>query len=282
MMVRKRDDGYAMLAAILGIAAFSYVSFEAVAESRGVISAVQAETERAKLTAACDAGLALVESGLGSKNKKQTWPIDSTKRSLMFGDVALTIVVEDERGKIPLNGINEDQVRGLFRAAGISGSRLSTLVDSYEDWIDPDSERRQSGAEAKEYASFGYKPRNGGFHTAPELRMLKGMDNDLYARVAPAITVFFGESGGFSESTSQILALEALSEVGPNSPDVIHREQQMAGVIPPADSGIPPYMPGRTLTVRVEAKRAGADMKRAMIVELTGNPADPVWNRYLE
>jgi len=281
MMVRKRDGGYAMLAAILGIAAFSYVSFEAVAESRGVISAVQAETERAKLTAACDAGLALVVSGLGSKNKKQLWPIDSTKRSLMFGDVALTIVVEDERGKIPLNGINEDQVRGLFRTAGISGSRLSTLVDSYEDWIDPDSERRQSGAEAKDYASFGYKPRNGGFHTTAELRMLKGMDNDLYARVAPAITVFFGESGGFSESTSQILALEALSEVGPNSPDVIHREQQMAGVIPPTNLG-PPYMPGRTLTVRVEAKRAGADMKRAMIVELTGNPADPVWNRYLE
>jgi hypothetical protein len=73
-----------------------------------------------------------------------------------------------------------------------------------------------------------------------------------------------------------------LSEIGPNSPDVIHREQQMAGVIPPTDSGIAPYMPGRTLTVRVEAKRAGADMKRAMIVELTGNPADPVWNRYLE
>jgi general secretion pathway protein K len=282
MTVRKRDSGYAMLAAILGIAAFSYVSFEAVAESRGVISAVQAENERAKLRAACDAGLALVVSGLGNKNKKQLWPIDSTKRSLMFGDVALIIVVEDERGKIPLNGINEDQVRGLFRAVGISGSRLSTLVDSYEDWIDPDSERRQSGAEEKDYAVFGYKPRNGGFHTTAELRMLKGMDNDLYARVAPAITVFFGESGGFSESTSQILALEALSEVGPNSPDVIHREQQMAGIIPPTDSGITPYMPGRIVTVRVEAKRAGADMKRTMIVELTGNPADPVWNRYLE
>jgi general secretion pathway protein K len=282
MTVRKRDSGYAMLAAILGIAAFSYVSFEAVAENRGVISAVQAENERAKLAAACDAGLELVASGLGAKDKKQMWPIDSTKRTFMFGDIALTIVVEDERGKIPLNGVNEDQVRGLFRAAGIAGSRLSTLVDSYEDWIDPDNERRQSGAEAKDYASFGYKPRNGGFHTTAELRMLKGMDDNLYASVAPSITVFFGESGGFSESTSQILALEALSEVGPNSPEVIEREKEMAGLVPPHDSGILPFMPGRIVTVRIEAKRAGADMKRAMTVELTGNPADPVWRRYLD
>lgn len=282
MMRGKRDSGYAMLAAILGIAAFSYVSFEAVAENRGVISAVQAENERAKLSAACDAGLALVVSGLGSKDKKQVWPIDSTKRSLMFGDIALTIVVEDERGKIPLNGVNEDQVRSLFQTVGVSGPRLSTLVDSYEDWIDPDNDRRQSGAEAKDYAAFGYKPRNSAFHTTAELRMLKGMDNDVYAKVAPAITVFFGESGGFSETTAQILALEALSEVGPNSPDVIHREQQMAGLIPPHNSGLPIFMSGRLLTVRVDAKRAGADMKRAMIVELTGNPADPVWKRYLD
>jgi general secretion pathway protein K len=281
-MLRGRDRGYAMLAAILGIAAFSYVSFEAIAENRGVISAVQAESERAKLAAACEAGLALVVSGLASKDKKQQWPIDSTTRRFMFDDVSLTIIVEDERGKIPLNGINEDQVRELFQAAGVSGSRLSTLVDSYEDWIDPDNDRRQSGAEAKDYASFGYTPRNGNFHTTDELRLLKGMDDDLYARVAPAITVFFGESGGFSEDTSQILALQALSEVAPNSPEIIHREQQIAGLAPPRDPGSVPFMLGRIVTVRVEAKRAGADMKRAMIVELTGNPADPVWRRYLD
>src|SRR5436309_11252519 len=45
----------------------------------------------------------------------------------------------------------------------------------------------------------------------------------------------------------------------------------------PHNSGLSPFMPGRIVTVRVEAKRAGADMKRAMVVELTGNPADPLW-----
>jgi len=281
-MIRKRDGGYAMLAAILGIAAFSYVSFEVIAENRGVISEVQAETERAKLGSACDAGMALAVSGLASKNKKQQWLIDGSKRTMQFDDVDLTIIVEDERGKIPLNGINEDQVRELFKAAGITSPRLDILVDGYEDWIDPDNDRRLNGAEAPQYLSAGYKPRNGGFHTVSELRMLKGMDDTLYAQVAPSLTVFFGETGGFSESTSQILALEALSEIGPSSPEVIRRQQELAGLRPAQDVSTPPYLIGRTLTVRVQAKRAGAQMTRSGILELTGNSDQPVWFRYLD
>jgi hypothetical protein len=39
---------------------------------------------------------------------------------------------------------------------------------------------------------------------------------------------------------------------------------------------------GRTLTVKIDAKRAGAEMKRSAIVELTGDSANPVWYRYLD
>jgi general secretion pathway protein K len=224
----------------------------------------------------------MVVSSLASKDKKQQWPIDGAKRNLTFDDVALTVTVEDERGKMPLNGVNEDQVRQLFQAAGVTGPRLSTLVDSYEDWIDPDDERRMNGAETKDYAGQGYKPRNGNLHTVAELRMLKGMDPALYSQVAPALTVLFGESGGFSETTSQILAYEALSEIGPTSPDILRRQQELAGLRPADDIAHPPYLIGRTLTVRVEAKRAGADVTRSGIVELTGNADQPVWLRYLD
>lgn len=281
-MTKRRDAGYAMLAAILGIAAFSYVGFEVVAEGRGIVSEVQAETEQAKLTAACNAGLQMVIASLASKDKKQQWPIDGTSRKVTLDDVALTIIVEDERGKAPLNGINEDQVREIFAAAGVKSPRLDTLVDSYEDWLDPDDDRRVNGAEARDYASLGYKPRNGGFHTVSELHQLKGMDDALYAQVAPAVTVFFGESGGFSEATSQILALEALSELGPNSPEVVQRQQELSGQRQSSVIANPPYLIGRTLTVKVEAQRAGADLRRSAIVELTGNAADPVWLRYLD
>lgn len=277
------DRGYAMLAAIVGIAAFSYIGLEVIAESRGIVSEVQAETERASLSAACDAGLMLVISALASQDRTQQWPIDGAKRDLVFNGVNLSVAVEDERGKFPLNGTNEDQVRQLFAAAGVSGARLDTLVDSYEDWIDPDKQRRLNGAESPDYAPFGYGPRNSSFHTVGELRMVKGMDDSLYAKVAPATTVFFGESGGFSEETAQVLALEALSELGPNAPEIVERARELAGEAP-AQHLIknPPNLLGRTLTVRMEAKRAGATLQRTAIIELTGNKITPYWQRYLE
>lgn len=271
-----------MLAAILGIAAFSYIGFEVLAEGRGVVSEVQAENERAKLTAACNAGIEIAVANLASKDRKQQWPIDGVTRTIKFDDVTLSIAVDDERGKLPLNGVNEDQIRQLFSAAGVAGPRLDTLVDSFEDWLDPDDDRRPHGAETADYLSQGYKPRNGGFHTVSELRLIQGMDDDLYSRVAPTVTTFFGESGGFSESTSQILALEALSEVGPASPEVIEREQELAGQKASPVIANPPLLTGRTLTVRVKASRAGAEIQRSAIVELTGYPADPVWMRYLD
>lgn len=281
-MKSSRDRGYAMLVAIVGIAAFSYVGFEVVAENRGIISEVQAENEQAKLSAACDAGLALAVAGLAASDRRDQWLIDGTKRTLMFDDISLTVTVEDERGKVPLNGVNEDQIRTLFADAGASSGQLDTLVDSFEDWLDPDTNARPNGAETNYYAPFGYTARNAGFRSVGELRLIKGMTDTLFQHVAPSTTVFFGESGGFSESTSQLLALQALEELKPDDQQIQQRQQELAGLKPAQDVQNPPSLLGRTLTVRVQAQRAGASMTRSGIVELTGASADPVWYRSLD
>ncbi len=271
-----------MIAAIVGIAAFGFIAFELLAQNRGVLAEVRGEAERAKLTAACNAGLAVAIAGLGTNDVNQRWGIDGRPRAAQFNGIGLTITVEDERGKIPVNGIIEEEARELFASAGISGNRLDVLVDSFEDWQDTDNTPRPSGAEAAAYAPFGYKPRNGGYRTVSELRMIKGMDDALFAQVAPSLTVFFGESGGFSESTSQPLALQVLGEVAANSPEVMLRQQQLAGSAPVPQTLQKANLTGRTLMVRVEARANGAYLKRSAIIELTGNAADPYWFRYLD
>jgi len=277
-----RDRGYAMIAAIVGVAAFGFIAFQLIAQDRGVLAEVRGEAEQAKLAAACNAGLFEAIAGLANPDVTQRWGIDGRSRIGTFEGMALTITVEDERGKIPLNGIIEEEARQLFQMAGAAGSQLNTLTDSFEDWQDVDNTPRPSGAEAPSYASQGYKPRNAGYHTVGELRMLKGMTDDIYARVAPSTTVFFGESGGFSEQTSQVLALEVLGEEGPSSLEVIQRQQQLAGNVPIPQTLAKASLIARTLTVRVEARRGGAYMKRSAIIELTGNAADPYWFRYLD
>jgi general secretion pathway protein K len=271
-----------MIAAIVGIAAFGLIAFELLAQNRGVLAEVRGESERAKLAAACNAGLAVAIAGLGTNDVTQRWGIDGRPRVAQFNGIGLAITVEDERGKIPVNGIIEEEARQLFTSVGISGTRLDTLVDSFEDWQDTDNTPRPSGAEATAYAPLGYKPRNGGYRTVGELRMIKGMDEALFAQIASSLTVFFGESGGFSESTSQPLALEVLGEAAANSPEVILRQQQLAGQAPVPQTLQKASLIGRTLTVRVEARANGAYLKRTAIIEMTGNAADPYWFRYLD
>ncbi|HEY5237615.1 MAG TPA: hypothetical protein VIJ62_04480 [Rhizomicrobium sp.] len=279
----QRDGGYAMIAAIVGIVAFSLIAFEILAATRGETAGVAAQFENAKLTAAADAGIAQAIHGVALQDRAQRWPIDGRSINSRFGDAALTIVIQDERGKIPLNRLNEDQVRSMFAAAGMTGDRLDTLVDSFEDWQDDDDEVRPHGAEAPDYAPRGIKPRNGDFHTIDELSLIKGMDAPLFAKLAPALTIFFGDNGGFSQSTAQPFALSVMLGTGTDSPDVIERERELAGERPALDITDDVNLVGRPLTIKVIARdNAKGVAQRSAIIELTGNKANPYWIRYLD
>jgi general secretion pathway protein K len=281
-LIASRERGYAMIAAIVGVAAFGFIAFEIMAQDRGVLAEVRGEGEQAQLVAACNAGLYMAISNLATTDLTQRWGIDGRSRIVPFGAMTLTITVEDERGKVPLNGIIEEEVRTLFAAAGATGTQLDQIADSFEDWQDSDNSARPNGAEAPAYASLGYKPRNAAFRTVGELRMIKGMTDGLYARVAPATTVFFGESGGFAETTAQPLALQVLGDVTATSPEVIEREGELSGQIPVRQPITKVSYIGRTFTIRVEARRGATYLKRTAIIELTGSTAAPYWLRYLD
>jgi general secretion pathway protein K len=280
-----REGGYAMIAAVAGVAAFAFIAFETLAVYRGEIASVGGQLANAQMRASADAGLTAAIYGLSIPDTSQRWPIDGRARTMQFGDSALTIVVEDEHGKIPINRLNEDEIRQMFSVAGASGDRLDELVDTMQDWTDEDDDARPHGAEAPDYVAQGVKPRNSDFESVGELALVKGMDSELYAKIAPAITVFFGETGSFSVETAQPLALAVMSDSKLDAPDVIERQREMAGERPAFDSNAPPPPPnlvGRPLTVRVTVRDPqGGTFQRSTIIELTGTKS-PYWTRFVE
>lgn len=277
----RADGGYGLIAAITAVLAFSLLALQMLTASRGNVALASAEIEKARLTAAANAGVAAAIAGLSDADPANRWSIDGRRHAMTFNNVALSITIEDERGKVPINLLGEDQVRTMFEVAGVSGERLDTLVDSFEDWIDDDDDPRPHGAEAAYYAQFGIKPRNGSLRTPDELLLIKGMDQSLYAKLAPAITVFFGESGGFSAGTAQPLAIAVMQEGGLNSPAYIERQRELAGERPALDMEDVP-LNGRILTVRVLASDGmGGRFERSTVVELTGNSRKPYWIRWV-
>lgn len=272
-----------MFAAVTAVAAFAFVAFELLAVHRGAIASVDAQVESAELRADADAGLAAAIYGLSLPDASQRWSIDGRSRTMRFADALLTIVVEDEHGKIPLNRLNEDQVRRMFEVAGVQSHRLDQLVDTFEDWQDEDDDRRPNGAEAPDYVSQGIKPRNDDFESIGELALIKGMDKTLWEKLAPALTVFYGETGAFSVEDSQPLALEVLSGTDANAPDIIQRQRELSGQRPALDTAPPVNLTGRPLTVHVIARNSeGGTYKRATIIEFTGNAKKPYWIRWVE
>jgi len=275
-----------MIAAVAGVAAFAFIAFETLAVHRGDIASVGGQLENAQLRESADAGLTAAIYGLSLTDTSQRWSIDGRPRTMRFGDTMLTIVVEDEHGKVPINRLNEDEIRQLFAAAGVKGDRLDVLVDSMQDWIDEDDDKRPHGAEAPDYLAEGIKPRNSDFESIGEIALVKGMDAPLFAKIAPAITVFFGESGSFSIEDAQPLALAVMSDQTMGAADILERQRELAGERPALDSSSapppPPNLIGRPLTVRVLAHDAeGGSYERSSIVELTGSKT-PYWVRFVE
>jgi general secretion pathway protein K len=269
MQPPRREGGYALVAAVTAMAAFAYIAFEVIAASRGAVIGAAGEYDRARMKAAADAGVALAVHGLSIDDRTNRWSIDGRPRGLSIGGLNVSVAVEDEKGKIPLNHMSEEQARILFGAAGVSGERLEVLTDSFNDWRDADDDRRSNGAEGPDYAAAGIRPRNGRLRTVDELVHVRGMDAGLLARIAPSLSVI--TEGDFQSAYASPLAIAVMTETGMDSPEVIERQRELAGQRTAIDITPDVDLIRRPLTVRVTVTDGrGGRFQAAPVIELTG------------
>ena len=129
---------------------------------------------------------------------ERRFPVDgrAVTCSAESGD-RLTVVVEDEFGKIDINTVNPNLLGALLKGLGVEASRTEALIDAIIDIRDADNERRPYGAEAAEYSAAGrtYRPKNMALDVAEELQHVLGVDADLFTRMRPFLPVFSGQTG---------------------------------------------------------------------------------------
>lgn len=272
-----RDGGYALVAAVISVAAFAYIAFQVLAEDQGGLAIVAGRVGQARLAAAADAGIVLAAHALASDDQGARWSLDGRPHRLRFNGVDLTITVEDERGKAPLAGLNDSQARALFAGAGAGGDRLDALVAEFRDW------QTESDSLALAPPAEGPPVRHGPIRTIGELAGLKDMDPGLLARIAPAVTVFFEENGPFNPRDASPLAVATMNADIGESPDQIASEAQAVEQRPDEELASDGDLQGHPVTVRVTAvEHDGAHTHRMAIVELTGDVHQPYWVRYVE
>ena len=191
--------GFALLAALWLLVALSLASLAlgAAAHVRRLAAANLAERVRAE--AAARAGL---EQGRGRLARRlaatgaallDPWRgVDSLLLdTVAVGDARARVTLRDLGTALNLNRASEDDLRRFFTALRVDAGEADRLAQAIADWRDPDDLHRARGAEQDAYLAAGAPavPRNGPFQTLAELRLVRGMTDDLYERVEPYLTL---------------------------------------------------------------------------------------------
>lgn len=161
---------------------------------------------------AARAGLEYAMTRVVDLDQARQWLPDGREYTWRFGDADVTIVIVDESGKVDINAADLDLLAGLMQAVGVERQPARKLATAILDWRDPDSLTQiEGGAEDGDYASedLPYGAKDAPFETVAELQLVLGMTPELFAKLAPHLTVYSGQ-GRPSEQYASAEVLQAL------------------------------------------------------------------------
>lgn len=100
--------------------------------------------------------------------------------------------VVSEMGRIDINRVDRDLLRGLLTAVGVDDPLWAdSLTDNILDWRDSSTETRLQGTPPEAYVRLGLPEgrRDGLFESIEELQQVAGIDAEIYRRIVPYVTV---------------------------------------------------------------------------------------------
>jgi general secretion pathway protein K len=157
--------------------------------------------EIAKARSLADGGVAfaraLLQSGGGPANRI----------CAVTGAGLIALTIEDEDGKVSLNGDNQALLSALFSGLGASQKDAERYAAAIADYRDADSDERPDGAEADAYRAAGMAgvPKNANFDSVAELDRVFGIPDALRSQAKPFLTASTSARGVDSEVAPQSL-----------------------------------------------------------------------------
>jgi general secretion pathway protein K len=243
-------------------------------------SLAEARLEQVQLTGLADGMINLTVLRLLDAVPGGHPPVDGTPTPLGFGGLVGEVAVQDEAGKVDLNQAPEPLLQRFLISANIDLQTAQSLADTILDWREPGIGRRLNGAKAEDYRRAGieYGPRGGKMETVDELRLVMGMTDPVFTRIAPALTVVSQNAW-----PDQAVAPEAVLRVldGMDDARIAATLAARAARLATQPDGTvidtaPPASVGRAYTIQVTLAGRTTGLQRAAILRLTGIPSDPV------
>lgn len=153
-------------------------------------------------------------------------PLDNVLRTTITGgdeDSSFEVTIAGEGGKIDLNRVTEESLKGFLRQGGLSPEDVESVGDSILDWRDDDDLPRANGAEFPYYGSLPepLKPRNGKLSAVDELLSVKGVTPELYGRFLSKVFTVHSNSPSVDVNQAPVEVLRLLPGITTEAAEAI-------------------------------------------------------------
>jgi len=283
--IARRQRGIALVLVLWVLVLLSAMAIsQSLTQRLEVAMTANVKDERAA-RALVDAGIEfmtlelLMQRGITNPEK---WAADGLLRPWSFDGAVVGVAATAETARIDLNMATPEMLEALFKSSGMEEEEAQRLRDAIVDWRDGDSNHLLAGAEDPEYEAAGlpYGAKDANFESVEELRQVLGVTEDIYQRIAPALTVHSAR-----RTVNPLLASpQVLGAIPGMTPEQVqayldlresHREQGFPVPLPPGVS--PMYVEqGQIPIYRVYAEttvEGGGKVKGEAVVNLgASNP----------
>jgi general secretion pathway protein K len=196
--IRRDERGFALLAVLLVLAIIGVLGAEFAYVTRLEASAVRAYKDGIVANHLAEAAVAQAirelaqewtvvladdEGDLTFINRERVALPPLPRREVPLGPGHFSYRLRDEEALLNLNTAQPGRIEALLDALGIQRGQRDQIVDSIQDWRDPNEEHRAHGAESDDYylkLPTPYRARNANLESTLELLQIRGMTPALF------------------------------------------------------------------------------------------------------
>ena len=203
-----RSEGFALVLVLWVLSLLTIMAGSFALSMRREAAIVTGSSINAQAMAVAESGLALAELMIMNPDLRQRWLTDGSIYQIDYVDSKVRVRLLSEAGKVDINRADQILLQGLMASAPVEPELQTKLVNAILDWRDADDLVHIDGAEKSEYKAAGlsYKPRNKPFQSIEELRMVLGMDKEIFKWLENLVTVYSGQSQvDLTQATKEVL-----------------------------------------------------------------------------
>jgi general secretion pathway protein K len=246
----RRQRGFALLVVLLAMGFLALLGTQLIAAGRTDTRLADNIRQAAVLQAAADGAIARTMFEMVVVHDAAFKP-DNLPRRIMEGSIPVVVRVQNEADRINLNTSSLALMQAFLSELGVPPLQAAHVAAAILDWRTGGDQARPNGAKTPQYQAAGlpYGPPGAPFESVDELREVLGMTPQLFALMAPHVTVL--TDGDPDMSTLDPVVARALADAAGGAQEV--------SVMPIGDTD---------LVLRVTATAVGTGQARYAVTDV--------------